>query len=583
MDEAERTQSDLEVDRDIRRLVQGAKSQELASDEHEASRKRVAAMLFGPDEDDDDESGDAPPTETKNSREPEISQIHRYEVRKLIGSGAMGRVFEAYDPKLARPLAIKVLHPGYSDEAKARARIVREAQSLARLSHPNVIQVYDVGDSEVGFFIAMEWVWGDTLRKVVKESKPEQWRTIMQHFLDAGEGLAAAHNANLVHRDFKPENVIVGHDCRVRVLDFGLARPSGPGSIPRAEIEAAQQSLSGERKQMGLTQTGAMIGTPIYMAPELYMGGTADAKSDQFAYCVALFDALYRQRPFDGNNVESYAKAVVAGELCAPPANPELRCPESLLAIIQKGLSVEPKERYATMADLLKALREAIALPVPAQRRRRRNFAVLLGACLLTAVVVSQVRGLPFSGKDWGWFGEDALQGAAAKKALADAGALFGDGSGPGPSPTGGDANSIKDSGKDSGAAPGGAGDEQGSKPSAPGQDKPVPADEKKAEPRKSAQQTSSNGSKGPSVKGRTKPSKKPSSEARRSGWCSLHEDTYRLLRRDRRRKSRFRARGGSCFSCRIEARRSRTRQFHPRDCQGYQLCGPTKDEQCSP
>lgn len=551
MDDGERTQSDQQVDRDIRRLVQGAKSLEASCADHEASRRRVSAMLFGSEEEE--------PEPAPKSSSPEIKEIHRYEVRALIGSGAMGRVFEAYDPKLARPLAIKVLHPGYSGEAKARARIVREAQSLARLSHPNVIQVYDVGDSEVGFFIAMEWVLGKTLREVVRTSRPDQWGTIMQHFLDAGEGLAAAHNANLVHRDFKPENVIVGHDQRVRVLDFGLARPSGPGSIPRAEKEALAQSLSGERKQMGLTQTGAMIGTPVYMAPELYKGSTADAKSDQFAYCVALYDALYRQRPFDGNNVESYAKAVIAGELSTPPANPELQCPESLLAILQKGLSVEPEQRYATMAELLTALREAIAVRVPAQRRRRRNFAVLLGACLLTAVVVSQVPG----GQIEQWWGE--MMGSNDRGGEgADPRTLVGKAQAQDPSGTwgAGAGSESKQETQRAGTMPAEK-DADNTGTALPENAGNPPSDDPKAKPPK-------------------KSKKKAGGEFRRSGWCSLHEDTYRLLRRDRRRKSRFRSRSGRCFSCRVEARASRTQQFHPRDCQGYQLCGPTKDADCS-
>lgn len=576
MDEAERTQSDLKVDRDLRRLVQGAKSEEQKSGIHDASRRRVSAMLFGPSEDDEaeeavvDHSSQATPS-------PEIRQIHRYEVRKLIGSGAMGRVFEAYDPELARPLAIKVLHPGYSDEEKARARIVREAQSLARLSHPNVIQVYDVGDSEVGFFIAMEWVWGETLRKVVKDSRPEQWRSLMQHFLDAGEGLAAAHDADLVHRDFKPENVIVGHDLRVRVLDFGLARPSGPGSFASAEAAAAQESLSGERKQMGLTQTGAMIGTPIYMAPELYKGGTADPKSDQFAYCVALYDALYRRRPFDGNNVESYAKAVVAGDFCPPPVDADLHCPDKLLDILRKGLSVDPGDRYATMGELLKALRDAIAIPAPPLRRRRRNVAVLLGACLLTAVVVSQVRGGPWSrilGLD--------LSGDSQGAALASGGGALPDpdrievppGSGDGPLPE----LPEKDPPPAQNAEPkavgpqgGEAGNTEPTGKSESGKAEPKTAKAGKAEPEQPKP-----------AKAKSKPKRKSAGELRRSGWCSLHEDTYRLLRRDRRRKSRLRARG-SCFSCRIEARTSRTQQFHPRDCLGYQLCGPTQDSECGP
>lgn len=565
VDDGERTQSDLELDRGLRRMVAGAKSEEAQRGLHQGSRRRVAAMLFGEETDQDEEPAPL-------SAGPQIEQIHRYEVRSLIGSGAMGRVFEAYDPQLARQLAIKVLHPGYSDEAKARARIVREAQALARLSHPNVIQVYDVGDSEVGFFIAMEWVPGKTLREVVRSSDPRQWRCIMDYFLAAGEGLAAAHAAKLVHRDFKPENVIVGDDNRVRVLDFGLARPLGPGNMGPATL--AGQDLEGNESQgadatkklLGLTQTGAMIGTPIYMAPELYKGGVADAKSDQFAYCVALFDALYRQRPFDGNNVETYAKAVVAGAFCPPSLEAGSDQPETLLGIIQKGLSLDPDKRYATMAELLSALREAIAIPIPAARRRRRNFAVLLGACLLTAVVVSQLRG------GEGLSGELLAKvglGAAVEPARAAE-----------PSEGGSASKSSSAVRPESG------------QPAASKSDTSVEPAESKAKKNVSPERPATQESPRPAAPpakpqvdhSKTKPAKskrKSGADSRRSGWCSLHEDTYRLLRRDRRRKSRFRSRSGRCFGCRIEARLSRTRQFYPRNCLGYQLCGPVQDREC--
>lgn len=563
VEDGERTQSDLELDRGLRRMVAGAKSEEAQSGLHQGSRRRVAAMLFGEELDADEESAPL-------AAEPQIEQIHRYEVRSLIGSGAMGRVFEAYDPQLARQLAIKVLHPGYSDEAKARARIVREAQALARLSHPNVIQVYDVGDSEVGFFIAMEWVPGKTLREVVRSSDPRQWRCMMDYFLAAGEGLAAAHAAKLVHRDFKPENVIVGNDDRVRVLDFGLARPLGHANMGPATLGGPEpedgQPKEAAKKLLGLTQTGAMIGTPIYMAPELYKGGVADAKSDQFAYCVALFDALYRQRPFDGNNVEAYAKAVVAGAFCPPSLEVGSDQPESLLEIIQKGLSLDPDKRYATMAELLSALREAIAIPIPAARRRRRNFAVLLGACLLTAVVVSQLRGgewLP--GEFLAHFGlqaaVDPVRAAQLRKEAAESG--------------GGTSKPKPASPVRVGPALGSQSDSSAE----PQKEKVGPA--KKPEnthrPRPAAPPAKPKVNKGKS--GNSK--RKNSVDARRSGWCSLHEDTYRLLRRDRRRKSRFRSRSGRCFGCRVEARLSRTQQFYPRDCLGYQLCGPVQDSHC--
>src|SRR5258707_610263 len=242
----------------------------------------------------------------------------------------MGVVYAAYDPELDRKVAVKLLRAEADTKSNARAaqaRLLREAQAMARLSHPNVISVHDVGALGTQVFIAMEFVEGKTLTRWLKE-KPLTPREIVQTFLQAGKGLAAAHAAGLVHRDFKPDNVLIGNDGRIKVLDFGLARAVEDvvGDAPTLPPQVVASGLSTPRQlEARLTRSGAFLGTPAYMAPEQLLGKTIDARADQFSFCVALYEALYGERPFAANSIEEVASAVVESKIRPPPSSARVR------------------------------------------------------------------------------------------------------------------------------------------------------------------------------------------------------------------------------------------------------------------
>ncbi len=317
------------------------------------------------------------------------ARIGRYIVLERLGAGGMGVVYAAIDPELGRRVAIKLLHPrlvqrGRERGADARSRLLREAQAMARLTHPNVITVHDVGTAGAEVFIAMEFVDGVSLAGWL-EQRARTWREIAGVFRDAARGLAAAHDAGLVHRDFKPENLMIGVDGRVRVLDFGIARDRDdapePASSQLSSIADAQlrETLSSQisHHSQDLTRTGALMGTPAYMSPEQHMGIGASAASDQFSLCVALYEALYGQRPFAGDNPMQLAIAVLDGSLRPPPKG--ARAPSYLFhAVLARGLAVEPAERFPSMRELIAALSVD-----PVQRRRRRWIA---GGLTLTLI-----------------------------------------------------------------------------------------------------------------------------------------------------------------------------------------------------
>ncbi|HEX8107834.1 MAG TPA: protein kinase, partial [Kofleriaceae bacterium] len=205
-------------------------------------------------------------------------RVGRYLVLSALGAGGMGVVFAAWDPQLGRKIALKLLRSSVASSSKdARTRLRREAQAIAQLSHPNVVSIYDVGTTDDGaLYIAMEFVEGDTLTSWLK-SYPRTWREIVDVFRQAARGLLAAHSVGLLHRDFKPDNVLVGGDGRVRVTDFGLARSV---LVPD---EAAQAKPVMSALDVALTATGTVLGTPRYMPPEQLTGPDLDARSDQFS------------------------------------------------------------------------------------------------------------------------------------------------------------------------------------------------------------------------------------------------------------------------------------------------------------
>jgi len=289
--------------------------------------------------------GEGPPSELRPG-----DCLGRYTVRRLLGAGGMGWVFEAVDPVLGRTVAIKVIQSDGEPTSKARARLLREAQALARLHHPNVVSIYDVDIEGTQVYIAMEHVQGATLGEWRLAAK-RSWREVVAKFLAAGRGLAAAHAVGIIHRDFKPANVLVGEE-RVVVVDFGVARGDGEEPLERGPIDMLD---------IGVTQTGEYVGTLLYMAPEQRARGIVTAQSDQYSFCVALWEALHGERP--------------------PSTTRRAEVPGWVNAALERGLEADPQRRWQSMKDLLSALTRDPA-------RRRWNTASFIVAVLAIALVL---------------------------------------------------------------------------------------------------------------------------------------------------------------------------------------------------
>ncbi len=316
--------------------------------------------------------------------------LGRYVVVDQLGEGGMGIVYAAYDPELDRKLAVKLLRaaPGSDAEAsRGRERLQREAQAMARLSHPNVIAVHDVGTFEDQVFVAMELVDGGTLRQWL--DTPRSWREVVATFTQAARGLAAAHAAGIVHRDFKPDNVLLGKDGRVRVVDFGLAHGAGDGPASTPAAPSATSGSPGAPRSSGglhtpLTEAGALLGTPRYMAPEQLVGHRADAKSDQFAFCVSLYEALYGELPFEGDDLLTLASSIRSGKVRA--ARVGRTVPAWLRALLTRGLERSPDARWPSMDAVVAALE---ADPEGARRRGVTLAAAAVGLCVAVAGIAA--------------------------------------------------------------------------------------------------------------------------------------------------------------------------------------------------
>ena len=334
-----------------------------------------------------DKPGPASALDTEPRRLARGTLIDRYIVLGVLGAGGMGVVYSAFDPELDRKVAIKVLQttePAASGDnerdteplpnARTQAWLLREAQAMARLSHPNVANVHDVGSLPGGgVFIAMELVDGPTLRAWLAAQR-RSWRDVIAVMRAAGAGLWAAHKAGLVHRDFKPENVIVGSDGRVRVLDFGLARVRPRHRTPDVTTRATPLPGNGP-----LVSNEVIAGTPAYMAPEVSAGRESDAKADQFSFGVVLYEALFGKRPFTPDELASPQ---------APAKLPEKTdVPAAIERVVLRTLSIDAQERYPSMSEVL------AELAIDPMRRRRQIalaagvFAVAVGAVGVTAFV----------------------------------------------------------------------------------------------------------------------------------------------------------------------------------------------------
>ncbi|MEM6991449.1 MAG: serine/threonine-protein kinase [Myxococcota bacterium] len=344
----------------------------------------------------------------KRPRAPTIlergASVGRYVVLDKLGAGGMGIVYAAFDPELDRRVAVKLLHPRSSGARPgrradtAKARLLREAQALAKLAHPCVVTVHDVGTFENQVFVAMEFVDGVDLETWLAD-EPRSWQAILSVYLEAGRGLAAAHAAGIVHRDFKPDNVLVGRDDRVRVLDFGLARtdegdragevdddtvePSEDATArsgrPAARLELVNGASSTQRSER-LTQVGAIMGTPAYMAPEQHAAQRTDARSDQFSFCVALYEALHGERPYAGNTRAQVLATMMDGALSPTPKD-ALGVPGWVRRAVVRGLAPQPDQRWPDMAALLAALS-----PRPKTGSRRRLVA---GSIVVTGALAA--------------------------------------------------------------------------------------------------------------------------------------------------------------------------------------------------
>ncbi|MBX7077911.1 MAG: protein kinase [Nannocystaceae bacterium] len=294
--------------------------------------------------------------------------LGRFRIVERIGRGGMGVVYLAHDDELDRDVAIKLLRADLAPDLSRRERLLREAQAIARLSHPNIVHVYEVGHSGRHVFMAMELIRGETLRRYCKG---KGWREIVDACIGAGEGLAAAHAHGVVHRDFKPDNVLIDEQGRARVVDFGLARAPGTSgggealSGDRPDPLLATPPSGGRARLLDLTGAGTVLGTPAYMAPEQLAKSEPDTRTDQFAYCVTLFEMLYDRRPFAGSTYTELVRAIVTGLRVEADAGP-LGVPRSVRRILLRGLSRAPEDRYASMDELLAALRRARA---PGSRR----------------------------------------------------------------------------------------------------------------------------------------------------------------------------------------------------------------------
>jgi serine/threonine-protein kinase len=328
------------------------------------------------------------------------ASIGRYLVLSVLGRGGMGEVYAAYDPELDRRVALKLLHTAGGTES-ARKRLLREARALGKLSHPNVVQVHDVGEHQGDVFLAMELVEGQSLKDWCKSEPKPRFRQVLAAYLEAALGLAAAHQKGLIHRDIKPANILRGKDGRVRVADFGLAAGHEPlaedgGDERDAADEPPGETPSSSSGQEGgfderLTATGALMGTPAFMSPEQARGREVGTAADQYSLCVALYEGLYGVLPFSAD-ADAEPLAVLLQlyqrKMHDPPAPPPVDSPVPAWVhkALGRGLSPAPEDRYPSLEALIAALSDD---PDARRRARRRVMGAAAGAMVLASVALA--------------------------------------------------------------------------------------------------------------------------------------------------------------------------------------------------
>ena len=359
----------------------------------------------------------------------EGTRVHRFVVVRHVADGGMGQLYKAYDPELDRAVALKLLRTSGGGEMATgndagKERLLREAKALAKLSHPNVVSIFDVGTFDGKVFVAMEYVEGTTLRDLLPGGLlgRDEWLTL---YLAAGAGLAAAHGAGLVLRDFKPDNVMRGADGRVRVLDFGLARsvrragpsPDHSDAVATADAASSGPRLRGVEVSDTVTVVGSIVGTPRYMAPEQFEGGEVDARSDQFSFCVALYEALYGASPFASSTVDELRARVLAGPVDDAPRG--ARVPRALRRLLLRGMSPRPLDRHASMDALLAAIQHVRRAPLRAVIAGAAACTVALAAFGAYATVTRRAPPLPTCGGSSSSL--DSAWGEARKRDLGSA------------------------------------------------------------------------------------------------------------------------------------------------------------------
>ena len=336
----------------------------------------------------------------------------RYELEELVGTGGMSSVYRALDTLLERNVALKILHPHYGDDAEYVERFRREARSVAQLSHPNIVTVIDRGEADGRQYIVFEYVDGESLKQLVDRTGPLPARRAIELGLQVAEALAFAHNNGLVHRDVKPQNVLVTEDGEAKVTDFGIAR-----------------SMDVEH---GVTQTGTVLGTSNYLSPEQARGQAVTPATDVYSLGVVLYELLTGEVPFPGETFVAVAMKHINEE---PPSVAERRpdVPLRLVAAIERALAKDPAVRFPSMAAFCAELKACLAelgepdaartfiqpgavlkqsRPHPARARRRHRWLLLLLAALVIAAALAAVFALRGSKNANGTSGKSSTGGA---------------------------------------------------------------------------------------------------------------------------------------------------------------------------